>query len=229
MRSTPMRGSPLRRAIAGWFLLTVVVTAGTAEAQRSQLPVDWSDNNTSGALESFERDMARTPRPKSLPTSRQLSLPRWGFGIDLVRPNANERARSLSSTTSTTEIAWPSCAAAVPKVGEAEGDTRDWYSDDYDWGCISINIMGDRNYDPRLRTEITTSASDCEVKNGRSTTAVTPSLQFDRGSFVLHLRLNGIPYTINGSCLRGAEAFCTNRAAQCALVERLILKGGAPQ
>lgn len=198
-------------------------------AQRTQMAVDWSEANTRAALENVDRERAKAGRAKSLTPTPQLSLPRWGFGQNLKRPSGTERARSFMSATPRPEFSWPSCASPSPKISEQEGETRDWYSDDYDWGCISLNIVGDRNVDASLKTAVEVPQSDCDFKDGRSIASTNAAPEVDRGSFVLHLRLNGIPYTINGTCLRGAEAFCINRRAQCELVERLVLRGGRPQ
>jgi hypothetical protein len=204
-------------------------------AERGLLAPDWNDPSLSRArknLEAAPRSLApHTLAPRS--TAREgeipLSLPRWGLGQRIDNLNSAERALSRSAVSIGAPVAWPKCAARTPKTEYVRDKTGVWYSDQYNFGCIIISISGDRAFNPDLKFPTGLTVPDDCSEEARAAPPVDDSEGDAHGRFELQLSLNRLPYTLSGSCLQGAEAFCRNRAAQCALVGRLILLEGSPQ
>jgi hypothetical protein len=199
--------------------------------QARQLPVDWGDANLKRARAGFEAQPQM--RSRSLKQETPLSLPRWGFSADIQKSTSEEQTRSFSAATTLSDVGWPACAKALVKREPLSDNSGSWYADDYDFNCISLTIRGDRNVDPDTRVAAQGTA-DCNLEQGRSvpsdsTGAIHPG-DDTQGTFELEVKLNGIPYSISGTCLTPeADPFCRNRASQCALVERLIFMGGSEQ
>jgi hypothetical protein len=199
-------------------------------AERGLLEPDWNDPNVARARKNLEA-APRTLAPQS--TAREaeipLSLPRWGFGKRIDSPNSQERALSRSAAPTGAPVALPKCAAKTPKTSHVRDKTGVWYSDQYDFGCLIISFSGDRAFNPDLKFPTGLTVPDDCSEEARAAPPADDSEGDAQGRFELQLSLNRLPYTLSGSCLQGAEAFCRNRAAQCALVGRLILLGGNPQ
>lgn len=199
--------------------------------QTKQLPVDWGDRDLTRARAAFES--LPQMRSRSLKPEAPLTLPRWGFGADVQQSTEEERSRSLSAATALSDVGWPACAKELVKRQPLSDESGSWYADDYDFKCVTLTIRGDRNVD--LNTRVTAEgSSDCSIKDGRSVPGadVEASHPGDdtQGTFELEVKLNGIPYSISGTCLtEEADPLCSNRPAQCALVERLIFMGGGEQ
>lgn len=199
--------------------------------QTRQLPVDWGDDNLTRARAAFESQPQL--RSRSLKPETPLSLPRWGFSADIQTSTSEERTRSFSPVATLSDVGWPACAKDLVKREPLSDASGSWYADDYDFKCITLTIRGDRNVDLDTRVAAQGSA-DCNLEQGRSVpsegTATNHPSDDTQGTFELEVKLNGIPYSISGTCLtEEADPFCSNRAAQCALVERLIFMGGGEQ
>ncbi|NJO34701.1 MAG: hypothetical protein HC869_17820 [Rhodospirillales bacterium] len=106
-----------------------------------------------------------------------------------------------------------------------------WYTDNYDFGCITVSVMGDRAFNPNLKIPGVAlgRAAGNECDPGPEPPARAKAHEGEHRRFELHLQLNRLPYTISGECLEGAEAFCTDTKAQCSLVDRLIYLGGSKE
>jgi hypothetical protein len=154
-----------------------------------------------------------------------LSLPRWGLSNRIDQPTSDEISRSRAARLSGSIPAWPSCAKPTADPKPVTDGSGLWYTDTYDYGCVVISISGDRSAKPdqSFPTGVTL-PDECSDQSG------VDSAETDtRGRFDMQLSLNRIPYEIVGRCSDEAETFCRNRAARCALVGRLILRGGSPQ
>ena len=155
-----------------------------------------------------------------------LTLPRWGMSNRIDRASTDEQSRARSALPSASIPGWPSCAKPTADPKPLTDRSGFWYTDTYDYGCVVISISGDRAADPNQSFPAGMSVPDeCADPNAPD----TPETDDTRGRFELQLSLNRIPYTIEGNCSKEAEAFCRNRAGRCALVGRLILRGGSPQ
>lgn len=191
-------------------------------AERVLLDPDWSSPDVASARKALESQRAaNASRDAELP----LSLPRWGLSSRIDQPTSDEQSRARAGLLSGSIPAWPSCAkpAADPKpVTDASGL---WYTDTYDYGCVVISISGDRSAksDQQFPRDVSL-PDECSDQSGLDSTETDT-----RGRFDMQLSLNRIPYEIVGRCSDEAESFCRNRAARCALVGRLILRGGSPQ
>jgi hypothetical protein len=208
------------------FILCAVVLYPplSQAAERGLLEPDWNDAGVARARE----NLAPEPRARSL-GERSLSLPQWGFGKNITAPDGNERARARSIGNVGSSMPWPPCASPSPTTEHTRDDTATWYSDSYDFGCLHITVSGDRAYTPDLKVPAAPKLEgECSNLETRALGREQP--EGDRqGRFELQLRLNAIPYTISGECFKGAEDFCRDRSAQCALINRLILLGGNKQ
>ena len=121
--------------------------------------------------------------------------------------------------------AWPSCAKPSADPKPVTDKSGLWYTDTYDYGCVVISISGDRSAKP----DQSFPAGVMLPEECSNQSAVDSTDTDTRGRFDMQISLNRIPYEIVGRCSEEAEAFCRNRAARCALVGRLILRGGRPQ
>src|SRR5262249_34852088 len=133
------------------------------------------------------------------------------------------RARSVVPSR---KLRWPDCAAASPQVDHVRDETGSWYTDTYNFGCLFLVVTGDRAFNPNLKIpSATPKAPDCEA--GLRTQSAPVG---DReGRFEVQVLLNRVPYTITGQCLEEARDFCSDRSAQCGLVDRLIFLGGTKE
>jgi hypothetical protein len=214
----------LRTSIGLCFGLALILSPGLA-AERVLDP-DWNAPEVIKAGKALESQRtARTSPDVSRDAEIPLSLPRWGLSDRIDQPTSDEQSRSRAGLLSGSIPAWPSCAkpTAVPEpVTDGSGL---WYVDNYNYGCVEISIRGDRSIQPgrSFPTDVRL-PDECADQSG------VDSIETDtRGRFDMQLSLNGIPYDIVGHCSDEAEAFCRSRAARCALVGRLILRGGSPQ
>ena len=213
----------LRNCIGLCCYLALTLSPVLAADSRTLLDPDWNDPGVAKARNALER----AARPRDLTTDAEvpLSLPRWGLGSRIDRPTSDEQSRARIALPSASIPAWPSCAklAADPKpVTDRSGL---WYTDTYDYGCVVISISGDRSAKPDQSFPAgVTLPDECTDQS-----AVDSTETGTRGRFDMQLSLNRIPYEIVGRCTDEAEAFCRSRAARCALVGRLILRGGRPQ
>jgi hypothetical protein len=195
--------------------------------ERALLEPDWADPRLVQPRAAFER----RARPRETTGERALSLPHWGFAQKIAHPDADERSRSLAPAAAAAASPFPSCAAEPPKVQTVRDETGSWYTDSYDYGCLNISVSGDRNFDRALKPPVPEGAAvtpDCPAQPQQ----VSPAEEEDsdtKGSFELQITLNNLPYTISGQCFEGAEGFCRDRVAQCALVDRLIFMEGSQQ
>jgi hypothetical protein len=195
-------------------------------ADRALLDPDWNDPGVAKARSALESARAARPsadanRDANIP----LSLPRWGLGNRMDRPTPDEQSRARAALPSGNVPAWPSCAKATADPKPLTDKSGLWYTDTYDYGCVVISISGDRAANPDQSFPAGISLPDeCSDPN-----AVDSTETDTRGRFELQLSLNRIPYTIEGQCSEEAELFCRTRAGRCALVGRLILRGGSPQ
>jgi hypothetical protein len=205
--------------------LALVLSPGLA-AERVLLDPDWSSPDVARAQKALEAQRAANASPDVRRDAElPLSLPRWGLSSRIDRPTSDEQSRARAGLLSGSIPAWPSCAkpAADPKpVTDGSGL---WYTDTYDYGCVVISISGDRSAksDQQFPTDVSP-PDECSDQSGLDSTGTDT-----RGRFDMQLSLNRIPYEIVGRCSDEAESFCRNRAARCALVGRLILRGGNPQ
>lgn len=195
-------------------------------ADRVLLDPDWNDPGVAKARTALES--ARAARPSG-DTNRDagipLSLPRWGMGNRIDRPTTDEQSRARAALPSGSIPAWPSCAKPSAEPQPLTDKSGLWYIDTYDYGCVVISISGNRASKPDQSFPAgVTLPDECSDPS-----AVDSTETDTRGRFEMQLSLNRIPYKIEGHCSDEAEAFCRNRAARCALVGRLILRGGSPQ
>ncbi|MGR9438395.1 hypothetical protein ACU8V1_25785 (plasmid) [Rhizobium leguminosarum] len=215
----------MRTPVGVCFGLTLALSPSFA-AERVLLNPDWNEPGLAKAQTALESlRTARTSPDVSRDAEVPLSLPRWGLSNRIDRPTSEERSLSRAAPLSGSIPAWPSCAkvsAAPEPVTDGSGL---WYTDTYDYGCVVISISGDRSAktDQSFPAEVTL-PDECADQSG------VDSIETDtRGRFDMELSLNRIPYEIAGRCTDEAEAFCRSRAARCALVGRLILRGGSPR
>lgn len=209
-------------------LLAASALALTAAAQsQALLAPDWNDPAVARANENLKKQERRGINERSAPAD-DLSLPRWGFSQDMRKSNSAERSRSRSIEAPSANLRWPACARANVQPKPVSDQSGNWYTDNYDFGCIFLSITGDRTYNPNIKApDSAARTADCEDSTDAAKDVAKGG---DReGRFDLSLRLNGIPYTITGQCFTGALPFCRDRKAQCALVDRLILRGGSKQ
>jgi hypothetical protein len=207
------------------FVFGVAFSPSVA-AERGLLEPDWNEPALAKARAAMvNAARVAAPRIEAREAETPLSLPRWGFGSNISRPTIEEQARARTALPTRAVSAWPVCAAQSAEPKEVRDKTGLWYSDHYDYGCLVISISGDRTFaqDLAFPTGVTAS-DDCADQSPIDTTDSDT-----RGRFELQLSLNHIPYTIVGRCSGDAETFCRNRVAQCALVGRLVLRGGQPQ
>ena len=216
---------PILRGLAGTTFAVCTASFSLYAQDRALRDPDWNDPGLVRARESFQDQRRKGLITMAAPLGgRELSLPRWGFAKDFKKLEPNEHGRARSPTKLTSRLKWPDCAVADPKTEHVRDETGVWYTDNYDFGCVILSVSGDRAYNPNLKVSVPTpQVSVCEGVGP----AVQPSLEGDRqGRFDLSLLLNRIPYTISGECYEGALEFCRDRAAQCALVDRLIYLEG---
>ena len=122
--------------------------------------------------------------------------------------------------------------------------TGTWFTDNYSYGesnkppCLRLSITGDINYDKEIErklhgralgTQIAKSDHD-DCENPSAEPPVAAAADDDtRQRFNIEVSIAKVAYSITGQCNSGAENFCLNRAAQCQLLNRLILKDGEQQ
>jgi hypothetical protein len=221
------------RLIGGLFVLAVSVITVTVSpsisADRMLLDPDWDDPGLTKARTAMES--ARAARPSASADAARdadvsLSLPRWGLANRIDRPTADEQSRARRDDLPSGSISgWPSCAKPSADLKPLTDKTGLWYSDTYDFGCVVISISGDRSAKPDMNFPDGAAPPDeCSDQS-----AVDSNETDTRGRFDMQFSLNRIPYEIVGRCSDEAEIFCRSRAARCALVGRLILRGGSPQ
>jgi hypothetical protein len=195
-------------------------------AERTLLDPDWNEPGVAKARAAMDSQRAARPadardRDANIP----LSLPRWGLSNRMDHPSSDEQSRARAALPSGNVPEWPSCAKATAEPKPLTDKSGLWYTDTYDYGCVVISISGDRAANPDQSFPAGISLPDeCSDPN-----AVDSTDTDTRGRFELQLSLNRVPYTIEGHCSEEAELFCRTRAARCALVGRLILRGGSPQ
>ncbi len=195
-------------------------------AERTLLDPDWNEPGVAKARAAMDSQRAARPadardRDADIP----LSLPRWGLSDRMDHPSSDEQSRARAALPSGNVPAWPSCAKATAEPKPLTDKSGLWYTDTYDYGCVVISISGDRAANPDQSFPAGISLPDeCSDPN-----AVDSTDTDTRGRFEMQLSLNRVPYTIEGHCSEEAERFCRTRAARCALVGRLILRGGSPQ
>jgi hypothetical protein len=200
-------------------------------AERGLLEPDWSDpavarariNPQTGALR------AQAARSSSRTGEAPLSLPRWGFGKTLDSLSTEERVVARTATPAGPVAGWPKCAAKTPKTEHIRDQSGVWYTDHYDFGCLVISVSGDRAFNPDVNFPAGLAAADDCSAAAHSAPRTDNGEGDARDRFELLISLNRLPYSIVGRCSQGAEAFCRNRAGQCALVGRLIFLEGGPQ
>jgi len=217
------------RALAATISAVWIGSLSLYAQSRALREPDWSDPGVVRAHASFQDQRRKGLITMSAPPGgRELSLPRWGFAKDIRKLEPNERSRARTPSKLTSSLKWPDCAVANPVIEHLRDETGVWYADDYDFGCVILLVRGDRAYDPNLKLPASTPrVNGCESGAGPS---AQPSEEGDRqGRFDLQLLLNRIPYAISGQCYEGALEFCRNRAAQCALVDRLLYLEGSKQ
>jgi len=213
----------LRNCIGLCCYLALTLSPVLAADSRALLDPDWNDPGVAKARNALER--AAGPSGLVKDAEAPLSLPRWGLSSRIDRPTSDEQSLARTALPSASLPAWPSCAkpAADPTPVTDPSGRGLWYTDTYDYGCVVISISGDRSAKPDQSFPAGVTPPDECTDQSASTESDT------RGRFDMQLSLNRIPYEIVGRCTDEAEAFCRSRAARCALVERLILRGGRPQ
>jgi hypothetical protein len=157
-----------------------------------------------------------------------LSVPRWGLSESINQPSPVEAILSRSPERFAGKFQWPKCAAKAARVDHTTNDAGTWYSDTYDYGCIQIGITGNRAYAPGLVPPNDAGSDDCSAEARQARPLAANAEGDSNGRFELNLSLNGLPYSIEGSCSKDALGFCKSRAAQCGIVDRLILLGDQP-
>jgi len=204
----------------GVCFCVVLVLSPVIAAERNLLDPDWNDPAVAKARSAIESaGRARTG------ADERLSLPRWGMGNRIDRPTPDEQSRARMALPSGSIPAWPACAKPSADPQPLTDKSGLWYRDSYDYGCVVISISGDRTAKPDQNFPDGAMLPDeCSDRSAADTTE-----DDTRGRFEMQLSLNRIPYEIVGHCSDEAEDFCRNRAARCALVGRLILRGGSPQ
>jgi hypothetical protein len=228
----------MRRRVLAIVLCTTCFTGLVAQfhglaAERALLEPEWNDPVIARARNNPQ--LAPPPAPQTLAGEGQapLSLPRWGFAKKIDDLTSEERARSRTTLSaavaSSAVVGWPKCATKTAKTEHVRDKTGVWYSDHYNFGCLIISVSGDRAFNPDLKLPTSAAAADDCSDRARSASSVDDAESDARGRFELQISLNRLPYTIAGRCSKAAEAFCRNRAAQCALVTRLIFLEGNPQ
>ncbi len=220
--------SGVSRCVIVLVAVAAIAGSGRAADNNPLLIPDWNDASLARARASFDRSgQAGAPQEQD---DGRLSLPRWGLGKVIDRPTAEERAVSRSEGSLSSKLQWPKCASKVTATKHAVNAEGTWYSDSYDYGCVQIAITGSRAYAPGLsRPESKANVDDCSTSARRAPPLSTREEGDTRGRFELNLSLNGLPYSIEGSCSKGALELCRSRAAQCAIVDRLVFLGGRPQ
>jgi hypothetical protein len=215
----------LRTSIGLCFGLTLILSPALA-AERVLLDPDWNNPEVARARKALESQRtAKTSPDVSRDAELPLSLPRWGLSGRIDQPTSDEQSRSRAGLLSGSIPAWPSCAKPTADPKPVTDGSGLWYTDTYDYGCVVISISGDRSAKPdqEFPTDVRP-PDECSDQSGLDSTETDT-----RGRFDMQLSLNRIPYEIVGRCSEEAETFCRNRAARCALVGRLILRGGGPQ
>jgi hypothetical protein len=231
----------MRRRVLAIVLCTTCFTGLVAQfhglaAERALLEPEWNDPVIARARNNPQ--LAPPPAPQTLAGEAQapLSLPRWGFAKKVDDLTSEERARSRTTLSaavaSSAVVGWPKCATKTAKTEHVRDKTGIWFTDHYNFGCLVISVSGDRAFSPALKLPTAAAAApaadDCSNPGGAAS-SVDDAESDTRGRFELEISLSNLPYTITGRCAEGAEAFCRNRTAQCALVTRLIFLGGNPQ
>jgi len=215
--------STLRNCI-GFYCYFALMLSPVLAAERTLLDPDWNDPGVAKAKSGLET--GRAARSNALKDGdTQLSLPRWGLGTRMDRPTPDEQSRARSALPSGNVPGWPACAKASADPSALTDKSGLWYTDTYDYGCVVISVSGDRAANPDQSFPAGLSLPD-ECANP---TGVDSAESDTRGRFEMQLSLNRIPYTIEGTCSEEGESFCRNRAGRCALVGRLVLRGGNPQ
>lgn len=217
--------STLRNSL-GFCCYLALALSPVLAAERTLLDPDWNEPGVAKPKAAMDSQRAaRAGGARDSDADIPLSLPRWGWSNKMDSPTSDERSRARASIPTGSIPGWPACAKPTAEREPLTDKSGLWYSDEYDYGCVGISITGKRAADPNQSFPAGVTLPD-ECSNP---VAVDSTETDTRGRFEMQLSLNRIPYTIEGHCTDEAEAFCRNRAARCALVGRLILRGGSPQ
>jgi hypothetical protein len=121
---------------------------------------------------------------------------------------------------------WPNCAKASADLQSARDSTGTWYFAQYDFGCITVVISGERNSSTEtpgaaqedLSDKVADSASAADENNSGKPLSLTYSIT----------RFH-IPYQVTIECTEKSAEFCGDPAAQRRLLSRLSIIDGEPR
>jgi hypothetical protein len=211
--------------IVALFTLSPGASASAAEL----LQPDWSAAATLKYLAAKHADIATAaPLPENAQGQEDaFSLPVLGF-----KPTFSQTTVTPSMTDEFIGAAapapgwWPTCASSLEAPEIAKDDSGTWYSAEYDFGCITVSLYGDRNSSapptPEIGDILSEPLSDTPstVDEVGSSTPLSVTWQFVRFS---------IPYVLTIDCNSDSAAFCGDPNAQRILIDRLAIVAGAPK